>query len=128
SFTIRNWSYEAFWTSMRFGISATSGMFPKNFLTRLRPLNERVWAIVAPWLALLGARPRLARALQNFSGPRLATRQNGEKPVSGKPLLRPSGKRFPTTAPITRASLPGLPAGRERRTAVGRPPNATLTS
>jgi hypothetical protein len=33
---------------MRFGISATSGMFPKNLRTRLRPLNVAVWAIVAP--------------------------------------------------------------------------------
>src|SRR5690606_3475511 len=111
SFTIRNWSYEAFWTSMRFGISATSGMFPKNFLTRLRPLNERVWAIVAPWLALLGARPRLARALQNFPGPRLATRQNGEKPVSGKPLFAALRKEVPHDCP----HYAGVPAWPPRR-------------
>jgi hypothetical protein len=45
---------------MRFGISATSGIFPKNLRTRLRPLKVWVWAIVAPWLASWGV-PRTAR-------------------------------------------------------------------
>src|SRR5690606_26249732 len=37
---------------MRFGISATSGILPKNLRTRLRPLKVWVWAIVAPCLPL----------------------------------------------------------------------------
>ncbi len=39
SSTIRNWSYDAFWTSMRFGISATSRILPKNLRMRLRPTS-----------------------------------------------------------------------------------------
>src|SRR5437763_2681285 len=40
---------------MRFGISATSWIFPKNFLTRLRPVN--VCAAISP-LALSNRRAR----------------------------------------------------------------------
>src|SRR6185436_1704014 len=43
---------------MRFGISATSGIFPKNLRTRLRPLKVRVWAIVAPCCVSWGGRFR----------------------------------------------------------------------
>src|SRR4029453_948589 len=39
SFTSTKLSYEAFCTSLRFGTSATSVIVPKNFLTRLRPVN-----------------------------------------------------------------------------------------
>src|SRR5882724_937145 len=45
---------------MRFGISATSWIFPKNFLTRLRPIN--VCAIVLSLLSSGGTGTTLRKA------------------------------------------------------------------
>src|SRR5580704_9555841 len=47
----RNWSYEAFCTSMRFGISPTSLTCPKTLRTRLRPVNVCAMSFLKPQMS-----------------------------------------------------------------------------
>src|SRR5918995_6215334 len=83
-------------------------MFPKNLRTRLRPLKVWVWAIVAPWLALLG-RAALGLALQlstasagGLSILHAACRRSVQKRVKTRFLKAGSGPQergFPNTRP-----------------------------
>src|SRR5215472_2081099 len=72
---------------MRFGISATSGMFPKNLRTRLRPLKVWVWAIVAPCCLSWGAASCALQLLTALPGGPSETGEN-PFPESRFPALR----------------------------------------
>src|SRR5579863_8800556 len=62
----RNWLYEAFCTSIRFGISPTSLTCPKTLRTRLRPVNVCAMSLLnarlpadAPLFGALETRPSI---------------------------------------------------------------------
>src|SRR5208337_328781 len=88
----RNWSYDAFCTSIRFGISPTSLTCPKTLRTRLRPVNVCA-------MSFLNAHARSAIA-------RLRSRQAAR--ANRSPLSIPRPGRAHPRAPLDGRNKPNL--------------------
>src|SRR5690606_38238540 len=105
---------------MRFGISATSGIFPKNLRTRLRPLNVWVWAIVAP-CCLPGFVPAAAGSADRMCGQSKSANRCAVWPKRLKTRFLKAG-----SGPQERGSLlPFAPVGDRRAGRDMRPPAET---
>src|SRR5262249_35793434 len=84
---------------MRFGISATSWIFPKNFLTRLRPVNvcAIVLSLLSSSVSSLGTGTTLQKAAihRDYLDRRTDARLRGDS-VSRTAGLHPAAKSLPS--------------------------------